>query len=263
WEWFHRLWARLIGVVFIIGFVYFIWKRKFDRSMIRPLLVLFVLGALQGAIGWMMVKSGLVPEMYFVGHVELTTHFLAALLLLAATLWYALSMLPAFDAKLENASIRNRLYWIAGILLLQLMYGGFMAGMKAGAVAPTWPSINGSWLPAAQMHEMGSLSKDLFQNKIMVQFVHRALAYLLCLLIVWFYFRSANTRHARFNRWRTILFSLIIVQLMLGIFTVLNATDATQLVWLGVAHQFTAMLLLMTVTILLFLVRSPKAATAS
>lgn len=263
WEWFHRLWARLIGVVFIIGFVYFLWKRKFDRSMIRPLLVLFVLGALQGAIGWIMVKSGLVPEMYFVGHVELTTHFIAALLLLAATLWYALSMLPSFDVKLESASIRNRLYWIAAVLFLQLMYGGFMAGMKAGAVAPTWPTINGHWLPAAQLHELGSLTKDLFQNKIMVQFVHRGLAYILCLLIAWFYFRTANRPHSRFNRWRTILFFLIVVQLILGILTVLNATDSSRLVWLGVMHQFTAMWLVMAVTVLLFLVRAPKAGAVS
>ena len=87
WEWFHRLWARMMGMVFLIGFTYFLVKRKMNRDMVMPMILLFVLGGLQGAIGWIMVKSGLVPEMYFVGHVELTTHFMAAMGLLVYTFW--------------------------------------------------------------------------------------------------------------------------------------------------------------------------------
>ena len=92
WEWFHRTWARLMGLVFLIGFIYFLAKKKFSKGMIKPMIILFILGGVQGFIGWIMVKSGLVPEKYFVGHIELTTHFIAALGLLCYTLWFALSL---------------------------------------------------------------------------------------------------------------------------------------------------------------------------
>ena len=93
WEWFHRFWARLMGIVFAAGFAWFLLKRKFKKDMILPLIILFLLGGVQGVIGWIMVKSGLVPEKYFVGHIELTTHFIAALGLLVYTLWFALRLL--------------------------------------------------------------------------------------------------------------------------------------------------------------------------
>ena len=105
WEWFHRFWARLLGIVFIIGFAWFIGKKKFKKEMIIPLIILFLLGALQGAIGWIMVKSGLVPEKYFVGHVELATHFVAALILLVYTLWFALRLLVPERQIVRNASL--------------------------------------------------------------------------------------------------------------------------------------------------------------
>ena len=99
WEWFHRVWARLLGVVFLIGFIYFVARKKFDKSMIKPMIILFILGALQGLVGWIMVKSGLVPEKYYVGHVELTTHLIAAIILLIYTAWFAFSLLPSMQQK--------------------------------------------------------------------------------------------------------------------------------------------------------------------
>ena len=120
WEWFHRVWARLMGMVFLVGFFYFLLKRKFKKEMILPMVMLFILGAIQGAIGWLMVKSGLVPEKYFVGHVELATHFIAALGLLGYTLWFALRYLISPQQKIITAPLHTMLLSILEVLFLQL-----------------------------------------------------------------------------------------------------------------------------------------------
>lgn len=254
WEWFHRVWARLMGMVFIVGFVYFIVKKKFSKSMVAPMIILFVLGALQGAIGWLMVKSGLVPEKFYVGHVELTTHFVAAVILLVYTLWFALSLLPGFQQKVNNVSLKNLLVVIALLLLVQLIYGGFMAGLRAGQTAPTWPTINHAIFPAGMM-EMKPASSNFFNNPLMVHFMHRGIAYLLFVMALVFFFVSKRfTGNARFAKYRLFFSVLVLCQVMLGIVTVLNAANPKALVVLGVLHQLTAILVVMSLTTLLFLV---------
>ncbi len=255
WEWFHRVWARLLGVVFVIGFVYFIAKKKFSKQMIMPMVVLFVLGALQGAIGWIMVKSGLVPEKYFVGHVELATHFIAALGLLFYTLWFALSLLIPASKTIISTSLKNFMWVLLAVLAVQLTYGAFMAGLRAAVSAPTWPDINGAAIPTG-MNELIPFSKNLVSNNITIHFIHRGLAYLLTVLVlIWFFKAAAFKENKLFNRWRMRLLVVVLLQVLLGILTVLNAPYSDRLVLFGVLHQFTAMLLLVTVTVLLYLVR--------
>nr|MDQ6890836.1 COX15/CtaA family protein [Bacteroidota bacterium] len=123
WEWLHRAWARLMGLVFLIGFFYFLITRQFRQNMIIPFIILFLLGVLQGAIGWIMVKSGLVPEQLFVGHIQLATHFMAALLLLCYTLWFALSLSIPKGMLTVNKSLSKFTFFIFIILVLQLVYG--------------------------------------------------------------------------------------------------------------------------------------------
>lgn len=254
WEWFHRVWARLMGMVFIAGFVYFLVKKKFNREMITPMIILFLLGALQGAIGWLMVKSGLVPEKYYVGHVELTTHFVAAVILLVYTLWFALSLLPNFKRKTLSIPIKNLLIVIAVLLFFQLIYGGFMAGLRAGQTAPTWPSINHALFPAGMM-EMHPASSNFFNNPLMVHFMHRGLAYLIFILALVFFFKSKNLpANAPFAKYRRVFIVLVLCQVLLGIVTVLNAAQPKALVVLGVMHQLLAILVVMALTTLLFLV---------
>lgn len=228
--------------------------------MIRPMVLLFLLGVLQGAIGWVMVKSGLVPEKYFVGHVELTTHFIAALGLLCYTLWFALSLLIRNEQKIKNVYLQNFLLLILLLLFFQLIYGGFMAGLKAAVAAPTWPDINGSMIPAS-MNELSPWTKNLASNAITIQFIHRGLAYLLFILIgTWWIKARTITGNTLFRRLRYALLLLVLLQVVLGICTVLNATYPNRLVLLGVAHQFVAMLLLMSIIILLYIVRKKPAA---
>jgi heme a synthase len=255
WEWFHRVWARLLGVVFVIGFVYFIAKNKLNKTMITPMIVLFVLGGLQGAIGWIMVRSGLVPEKYFVGHVELATHFIAALGLLVYTLWFALSLRIEASQKVVNAALQKWMLFILIVLVLQLLYGAFMAGLKAAVTAPTWPDINGSIIPAG-MNELQPFGKNLVSNNITIHFIHRGLAYLLLILVSAWYFKAAVIKNnALFSKWRLRILLVVLLQVVLGILTVLNAADNSKLVLFGVLHQFTAMLLVICVTVLLYLCR--------
>ncbi len=255
WEWFHRVWARLLGLVFLAGFIYFIVKKKFTREMIFPMVVLFILGALQGLVGWLMVKSGLVPEKYYVGHVELTTHLVAAVILLAYTAWFAFSLLPSFKIKVEQKTIRPYLVFILVLLFFQLVYGGFMAGLKAAASAPTWPSINGSFLPAS-MNELSPWSLNLVNNPIMIHFIHRGLGYLLLIFAILFFVESRKIiHHALFNKGSKLLLILFITQVALGIMTVLYSTNKMALVWLGVSHQFVAMLIVVCLLSLIFITK--------
>jgi len=255
WEWFHRLWARLMAMVFLIGFVYFVVKKKFNAQVVLPMVILFILGALQGAIGWLMVKSGLVPEKFFVGHVELATHFIAAMGLLSYTLWFALSLLVKPAQQLYHPALKKIMIAIVVLLVVQLTYGAFMAGLKAAVSAPTWPDINGSMVPQG-MDELSPWAKNLVSNNITVHFIHRGLAYLLFLLVVTWWFKArVITGNALFSRLRLMVLLLVLLQVALGIVTVINSVNNNRLVVFGVLHQCVAMLLLMTVVSLLYVVR--------
>lgn len=147
WEWFHRLWARMLGVVFVIGFIYFLVKRYFDKEMIIPFIILFLLGGLQGAIGWIMVASGLNDSNLYVNHIKLAMHFIAAMILACYTLWFALQLVIPNEKRVMDSRLHRFTLIIVIVLFIQLTYGAFMAGLKAAMSAATWPTINGMWLP--------------------------------------------------------------------------------------------------------------------
>lgn len=255
WEWLHRNWARLMGVVFIIGFVYFLIKKKFTSAMILPLVMLFFLGAIQGAIGWLMVKSGLVPERMFVGHFQLAAHFMAALLLLCYTFWFALSLSIKKTAWVLAKGLRNILSFILAVLFFQLIYGAFMAGLHAAVAAPSWPTINGQWVPD-KMNTLSPSWQNWVSNKITVQFIHRAFAYVLFFLTLIFWIRALKERGNRlFRTIRHIPMILVLTQIVLGIFTVVLSPIGDNLVYFGVAHQTVAILFLLSILLVMFIVR--------
>lgn len=266
WEWVHRLWARLIGVVFIIPFIIFIIQKRFKRNMIRPLLVLFLLGLLQGLVGWIMVQSGLDDsERLFVSHYKLAIHFIFALGLLCYTLWFALQLIVPENQLVVSSSLRKFVILLISLLTLQLIYGAFMAGLKAAPAAMTWPDINGGWTPKdfyAYQGKPYAGIRFLFDHPLVVHFIHRNLAYIISILIfVWTVrtYRVADTPLFVKARWLPVLF--VLLQIVLGILTVLNAVSGRLFVWLGVAHQFVAMLLLLSLIAMLYLVRN-KSVTA-
>lgn len=258
WEWLHRNWARLMGLVFIFGFVYFLIKKKFTRGMIMPLVMLFFLGAIQGAIGWIMVMSGLVPEKMFVGHIELAAHFMAALILLVYTFWFALSLSVPPRRVLYDKGLKSWAVALLVVLFFQLIYGAFMAGMHAALSAPTWPDINGSFAPAA-MNRMTPLWKNWFHNTLAIQFIHRGLAYILVVLtFIWWERSSGIKGNQFFSTLRGVVILLIVAQLTLGIFTVIRAPFGNNLVYFGVAHQTVGILYLLALVLVLFIVRGHR-----
>jgi cytochrome c oxidase assembly protein subunit 15 len=260
WEWFHRLWARLIGVVFVIPFIIFIIQKRFKKEMIRPMIVLFLLGALQGLVGWIMVQSGLEDsDLLYVSHYKLAIHFILALGLLCYALWFALDLLVPKNQIIINKSLRKFAWVIITLLIIQLIYGAFMAGLKASAAAPTWPTMNGAWLPSAIYlyggHEFKGISW-LTDNPLVIHFIHRNLAYLISILIfIWSWKARKIKGTSLFDKTRMLPLMMVLLQVLLGIFTVLNVLQHNIFLWLAVAHQFTAMLLLLSLVWVLFIVR--------
>ncbi len=262
WEWFHRIWARTLGIVFAIPFVYFIAKKYFDKKMILPLAILFVLGGLQGFIGWFMVQSGLnESSLFYVSHIRLAVHFISALILLVYTLWFALKLLIPKERFLPNPKLKNYFYLLIGILTIQLFYGAFMAGLHAGAAAPTWPKMNGFWIPPNIMNI------SWIYNATGVHFVHRMLAYLLFFMVnygaykIWkFGAEKQSGLIKKSSIWIAIFINL---QLLLGIFTVL-AVPYIQNGHFGLyetlaqIHQLVAMGLLSVFVIIIFKLRGSK-----
>jgi cytochrome c oxidase assembly protein subunit 15 len=269
WEWLHRNWGRLIGFVFAIPFIIFLVQKRFTRDMVIPLLVLFLLGGLQGVIGWIMVQSGLNDENLYVSHIRLAIHFIAALGLLVYTLWFALRLLINEEQHLKNASSKKWLSWIIGILIIQLIYGAFMAGLKAATYAPTWPDINGSYLPPNLTVNQGkeeTFLSALVNNPITIHFIHRNLAYLLTILIfIWTALGLKKKTSPLFKKWRWVPLIVVTIQGMLGVAAVLTSVKKVPqrwgvFEWNALAHQFVAMLLLLALFSILFLHSRQKGA---
>lgn len=258
WEWFHRFWARLIGFVFAIPFIYFLAKKYFSREMVMPLVALFILGALQGAVGWIMVKSGLTGDAIYVRPTKLAIHFVLAMILACYVLWFALQLLIPVKEKVHAPALQNLYRFTFLVLLLQLVYGALMAGNKAATAAATWPTINGSWIPGG----MGQAASGhpLLENKITIHFIHRGIAYLLTLLILAAAFLSyrQGAWSAAFRRYRWQPVALVLLQVVLGICTVLTSVSIIPNRWgifesLAELHQLIAMFLLMALVVQLYL----------
>lgn len=211
---------------------------------------------MQGAIGWLMVKSGLLPEKMFVGHIQLATHFMAALLLLCYTLWFALSLAIPKSMMTVNRGLTKLSFVVFSILIVQLIYGAFMAGLHAATAAPTWPDINGQWLPDS-MYSLSPGWKNFVDNKITVQFIHRGLAYLLFItVLVWGFKALKSNGKGLFRKTRLMPVILIFLQVILGIITVILSPYGNNLVWFGVAHQLVAILFLMSIVFMLYIIKS-------
>ena len=261
WEWFHREWAKLIAVVFITGFVYLLAKKYMKPAMIKPLLILFLLGAIQGAIGWIMVKSGLTDDMVYVKPLKLALHFVFALVLICYAWWFALQLSVPKEQTVKNITLRRCSWLILAVLFFQLIYGALMAGHKAATAAPTWPTINGSWVPAHLL----TPAVNLVENKITVHFIHRGLAYVLIILTAAFTIQAQKINGATTaflkTKWLPVL--LILLQAILGILAVIASPSIVPnhwggFDWLAQLHQVVAMLYLLSMVWMLFIVRGRK-----
>lgn len=260
WEWFHRLWARLVGVVFIIGFVLLMYRRKLKSEMIMPLLILFFLGMLQAVIGWIMVVSGLNGDAIYVQPTKLALHFIFAIGLISYAFWYSLKLLFPVT-RFRN----SRRIWAFTIVLLvlvffQLLFGALMAGNKAAAVAPNWPGINGDWIPNNLFREK-PFFLNFIGNKITIHFIHRNLAYLILVGVSIWTLRLFRSGIIRSQRMRLLMpFVLVVFQILLGILALYSskgivANHWVAFDWLALLHQLNSMLLLFSLIYAIYVLR--------
>jgi cytochrome c oxidase assembly protein subunit 15 len=235
WEWAHRFLGRMIGVAFFIPFVVFWIAGYIPRALLPRLVGLFLLGGLQGAVGWYMVKSGLV-ERTDVSQYRLAAHFGVALLILGYTLWLLFGIggekLPARTVPHTRSAS-----WVAGLVLalifVQLLAGALVAGLDAGMGFNTWPLINGAFVPSG-LGEASPSYLNLFENPLTVQFDHRMLGYAVVVAalgqLVWLTLKGAP--QVLLGSALTLAL-LAVLQVTLGVWTLLLAVPIT----LGLAHQ--------------------------
>jgi heme a synthase len=181
WEWTHRLLGRLIGVVFLVPFLYFLWRGWVGRRLRAGLAAIFALGALQGAVGWWMVASGLADRIE-VSQYRLAIHLLLASLIFVATLWMAQRLKPGAGIE-APARIRAGAIGLVVLVLMQIHLGAVLAGLRGGLVYNTWPLIDGELIPGPHaLFRLEPVWRNFFENALTVQFDHRSMAYVLWVL---------------------------------------------------------------------------------
>ncbi len=244
WEWFHRFIGRIIGLVFIIPFVYFLIQKKLDSSTIKKCCILLGMGAFQGFLGWFMVKSGLIdnPD---VSHFRLSLHLTFAFITFAYTLWVALDLIYP-DRKEVIIPLRKLARIAIVFLIIQIIYGGFVAGLNAGLIHNHWPLMSdGQFIHESVVLEKNSWLLRLTEGKSGVQFVHRSLAYVVVGLIILLYFKSKKyTLSLQQKSGLNALVFIVFLQFTLGVITLLYSVP----LWLGLSHQIMAFILLATMT---------------
>lgn len=240
WEWLHRVIGRFIGLVFIIPFLYFIITRQLDKSTIKKTIILLILGGFQGFLGWYMVKSGLVdrPD---VSHYRLAAHLTTAFVTFAFTLWVALDLIFPIKHTI-NKTYRNLIRIGLAILFIQIIYGAFVAGLDAGFIHNHWPMMSeGKFMHETVLTEKTPVYKNFIEGRSGVQFVHRILAFIVVVSIVIIYIKGKKIAVSNYqlNGLNSLLI-LVGLQSLLGVLAILLQVP----LWLGIAHQIGAFLLL-------------------
>ncbi|MEP7208215.1 MAG: COX15/CtaA family protein [Casimicrobiaceae bacterium] len=243
WEYAHRLLGRVIGIVFFLPLLWFVTRRRMPAAYTGRLTAIFVLGALQGVLGWYMVTSGLVDDPR-VSQFRLTAHLGLALLIFAALLWTGLSLWTGERMRMVTTSQRAARRWAFGIAVLVLVMaltGGLVAGIRAGFAYNTFPLMNGHFVPP-EILMLEPWWRNPFWNMATVQFDHRLLAWILAILtpIAWWKVRRAPEIPARARLGATLLLVMLGIQISLGIATVIHVVP----LHLAALHQAGAVLLL-------------------
>lgn len=254
WEYIHRLWARVMGFVFIVPFIYFVSTKQIDKALLKRLAVVFFLACLAATFGWIMVASGLV-ERPWVNAYKLSLHLLIAFSVYVSLLW------TYFFAKSVESSGR----YIFGSLItvtiifvvFQIFLGGIMAGMKAALVFPTWPDMGSEYIPSILFSQsnwsyenFNYYDKNVFMASL-IHFLHRNVAYIILIIgsILSYHLIKENTN--TYKKAGVVLVFLLFIQVILGIVTVVKSVGSIPVFW-GVVHQFIALFILTCLTYLVF-----------
>tara|TARA_B110000046_G_scaffold173759_1_gene196665 strand:- start:16531 stop:17610 length:1080 start_codon:yes stop_codon:yes gene_type:complete len=239
WEYGHRMFGRLIGLVFILPFFWFLIRKKISKSLMPKLVLLLFLGGFQGLLGWYMVKSGLKanPD---VSHYRLAMHLTTAFLTFGYTLWVALGLIYPKIKKQSTHTLKKGFQFLFPLVVIQIIWGAFVAGLNAGKVYNSWPKMGKEWI-ADSVTAIEPWYLNFIEGVAGVQFIHRYLAYAVVVLILFLFWKARKTSLSSSQRWG--VSSLVIavsIQFILGIVTLLHAVPVS----LGLLHQLGAFLLL-------------------
>ena len=243
WEWAHRFLGRLVGLVWALGFAFFLARRMIPTGWTPRLLLLGAMGGAQGAIGWWMVHSGLSGELVRVASYRLAIHLGLAFAILGLIAWYALQ-LSRSEAELLRArrATEPKLFSMTTGLMhlafVQILIGALVAGIDAGRMYTGWPTMGGEWIPAA-LWDAALGWRNLFENPALVQFTHRMVAYLLTVFAVVVFLRARRSPHPVTRGAYVVMIAAVAVQVILGIMNVLHASPLV----LALAHQIGAVAL--------------------
>jgi heme a synthase len=240
WEWSHRLLGRAIGAAYLLPFLWFLWRGVLVAEVRRRLWLIFGLGALQGAVGWWMVASGL-SQRVEVSQYRLATHLVLALVIFASIVW-TLRRIPVRPPQVFSPRLKLSAIGLLALIFVQIYLGALVAGLRAGKIYNTWPDIDGAFIPsAARLFFETPWWRNLFENTLTVQFEHRMVAYALLIVAA---LHSLEVVRATAGRsivngalW---LLVAVILQAALGVLTLLNQVPID----LALAHQATAMVVL-------------------
>jgi heme a synthase len=238
WEWTHRFLGRLIGVAFLLPFLWFLWRGWIAPGLRGRLWFIFGLGAAQGAVGWWMVASGL-AERVDVSQYRLAVHLTLAVVIYAAIVWTIRGLVPTASRADASAHVRFGSVLLLGLVLLQIYLGALVAGLDAGLTYNTWPLIDGRLVPgAAELLQIEPAWRNLFENRLTVQFNHRIAAYVLWLLALLHMADAIRTlRRGPVVNGAVALAAAITLQAALGIATLLTQVP----IGLALAHQAMAL----------------------
>lgn len=253
WEYFHRLWARSMGFVFLFPFLYFWRKGYISKPLMKHLIAVVIGAAVVASFGWIMVASGLnTPHYAWVNAYKLTIHLSLAITLFAYLLWITLKVIQPQTEDGHFSTLRRWAWGITAVIAVQLVLGGLMSGMKAGLFFPHFPQMtaDGQWIAgilwdadAWKWSNMTAYNKNAFAPAL-IQLLHRTTAYLLCVLVVIFFVKLQKTQGSarlKLGGWFTL--SMLVVQVTLGVLTLI-ACVGTIPETLGVLHQAGGILLL-------------------
>lgn len=248
WEWFHRQWARMMGLIFAVGFAVFWRKGWLDKRLMKHLGIVVALAALAASFGWIMVASGL-QDRPWVNAYKLTIHLSLGITLFSYLLWITFKVTYPKERTFPQNAVDKWRWPLNIILIAQLILGGIMSGARAALPYPTWPSLNGHFIPPVltdfsqwTVENLVYYEQSLFQPAL-IQFLHRMTAYTLTIIAlgyVYHVFRAPINRPLR--KPAVLLITLLVTQVFLGIATVVSSVGQVP-VGLGVAHQFTAIAL--------------------
>ncbi len=248
WEYFHRVLARLIGLFFIIPLIYFYFSKKIEIKYLKICGMIFLLILLQGFMGWYMVKSGLVNDIT-VSHYRLSIHLSLAVIIISSIFWLIRNIKDATLKKFFNLSADNILYFTLIVLIFfQIIFGAFVSGLDAGRIYQTWPLMGQTYFPNdTELKEIKSFFD--FDNRSLVQFYHRNLAYFITAYIILLginiYIKRRKELFYSFN----IIFIFLILQVVLGIITLTSGLN----IYLAIGHQFTSVILALSAINLYYL----------